>query len=79
MFGSKREPETQIVDYENAKARDEGVTTMAKRGYTVVSVVPYAGKFKKGKILLTGGIGAFLLPGGARRAERYTVTLTKTK
>lgn len=43
----------------------------------MTGVVPYNGKFKKGKMILTGGVGAFLLPGGARRGERYTVTFSK--
>lgn len=77
MFGGKKEAQTQIVDYDNAKDRDKGVAAMAKKGYAVVSVAAYPGTFKKGKMILTGGVGAFLLPGGARRPERYTVTFTK--
>lgn len=77
MFGGKKTQLTQVVDYENAKARDKGVSEMAKKGYAVVSVAAYPGTFKKGKMILTGGVGAFLLPGGARRPERYTVTFQK--
>ncbi len=71
IFGK---PQTTVVDYKNAGERDKGIKAMAKKGYTVVNVATYPGTFKKGKMILTGGLGAFLLPGGARRPERYTVT-----
>lgn len=74
----KKEPQTIVRDCENAKERDKIIAEMAKKGYIVTGVVPYAGKLKKGKILLTGGMGAFT-PGGLRRSERYTVTFTKAQ
>ena len=69
----KKAPQTVVKDYENAKERDKGIQEMAKHGYIVISVTPYAGTLKKGKMLMTGGLGA-LTPGGLRRSERYTVT-----
>lgn len=75
MFG-KKEPQTQVIDYDNAKERDKGVAAMAKKGYGVVNVAVYPGTTKKGKAILTGGLG-FLLPGGLRRSERYSVTFSK--
>jgi len=75
MFGGKQ-AQTVVRDYQDAKARDRGVKAMAKQGYTVVNVATYPGKFKKGKLFLTG-IFAFFLPGGTRRGERYTVTFAK--
>lgn len=74
MFGSK--PQTKVIDFKNARARDRGVTLMARQGYTVVNVATYGGTYKKGKLFLTG-IFAFFLPGGTRRSERYTVTFSK--
>jgi len=75
MFGRK-DPQTQVVNYDNAKDRDRGIAALAKKGYTVVNVAVYPGKTKKGKAILTGGLG-FLTPGGLHFPERYAVTFSK--
>jgi hypothetical protein len=75
MFGRK-DPPSMVVDYKNAKERDKGIAAMAKKGYVVQNVAVYPGTFKKGKAILTGGLGA-LTPGGLRRDERYAVTFVK--
>lgn len=72
----KKEPATIVEDYDNAKDRDKGIEKMAKKGYTVTNVAVYGGTVKKGKMLLTGGLGVFT-PGGLKRSERYTVTFSK--
>lgn len=72
----RKEPQTLVVDYENAKERDKGIQEMAKKGYAVVNVAVYPGKTKKGKAILTGGLG-FLTPGGLHFPERYAVTFSK--
>lgn len=65
-----------VVDYKDAKARDRGIAEMARRGYVVAGVATVPGTFKKGKAILTGGLG-FLTPGGLRRPERYVVTFVR--
>lgn len=77
MFRKKEQP-TVVVDYENARDRDRGINDMAKKGYVVVNVAVYPGKSKKGKAILTGGLG-FLTPGGLHFPERYAVTFSKTQ
>lgn len=62
-----------VRDYENAKERDKDISKMAKQGYAVTNMIATGGKVKKGKLLLTGGLG-FFTPGGLKRGDRYTVT-----
>ena len=70
----EREPQTFVVDYQDAKERDKGIAEMTKQGYGVLSVIPYAGTPKKSKV---GGADASLPAAGARRSECYKVTFTE--
>lgn len=52
---------TQTKTYANSRERDKDVPRMAKQGYTVQSMVPEGGSFKKGKAALLGIGGALLV------------------
>lgn len=59
MFTKK--PSVLTKTYKDSKERDKDVPRMAKQGYTVQSMAPEGGSFKKGKAAVLGVGGAVVL------------------